>query len=94
MREWWAAKYNRFRILRTAANAKDATIDAISKYTEASEEKQDFLIKEKQRVQIYRQKLKAKYKQNNSAAHREKQRKDLAVEKRNAINQQTGKIKK
>ena len=94
MKEWRLAKNDSLTILWTAANAKDATNGDISKYTEAFEEKKLFLLKEKKRVAIYRQKLKAKCSQNNAAASRKKRRLDLAVKDRNAINQQTGKIKK
>ena len=75
MREWRAVRNNTFKKLRTEANTKDATTSAILKYTKVFKERNYFLQKEKERVKLYRQKLKIKYSHNDPSARKQKQNK-------------------
>ena len=81
MREWRARKKNHLDVLRTKANAEDATIREISEYTEAFNKRKYFLEKERARVKLYRQKLEQKYSQYDSAALKQHSNQDRVAKK-------------
>lgn len=82
MNDWRSGKKNHLEILRTKANAEDATIREISEYTKACNKRKAFLQKEKERVKLYRQKRKRKYSQYDSAPPKQQQNEDRVAKKR------------
>ena len=81
MKDWRARKKNHLEILRTKANAENATIRVISEYTKVCNKRKAFLQKEKERVKLYREKRKRKYSQYDYAPLKQQQNEDRVANK-------------
>ena len=81
MREWRTGKKTQLEILRVKANSKDATTRVKLEYKQVCKTRKEFLDKEKKRVKFYRQKLKRKYAQYDSATPKQQQNEDLVVKR-------------